>query len=170
MLLRALTPEDASSYKALRLSGLQECPEAFASSYEEEVKTPLSELQARLAPRADAAVLGAFEGIELVGTVGLQREGMAKLSHKAFVWGVYVAPTARRQSVAEQLMGFALEYAASNLGVRSLNLGVNTENTAAVALYTKLGFQQYGLEREFLFVNGRYYDEYQMSRRLAVDA
>jgi ribosomal protein S18 acetylase RimI-like enzyme len=170
MLLRTLAPEDANAYKALRLFGLHECPEAFSVSHEEEERTPLHELQVRLATRADAAVLGAFEGNDLVGTVGLQREGRVKLCHKAFIWGVYVAPSARRKSVAEQLMRFALEYAASNLGVCSVNLGVNTENTAAVALYTKLGFQQYGLEREFLFVNGRYYDEYQMSRRVAVDA
>src|SRR5688572_29853652 len=37
MQIRALTPKDAAAFAALRLRGLQECPEAFASSYEEEV-------------------------------------------------------------------------------------------------------------------------------------
>ena len=99
----------------------------------------------------------------LVGVVGLQRERMVKLSHKAFVWGVYVAPEARGRAVGMKLLRFALEYAALQLHVRQVNLGVNTTNTAALALYKKLGFKQYGLEREYLFVNDKYYDEYQMA-------
>jgi ribosomal protein S18 acetylase RimI-like enzyme len=87
---------------------------------------------------------------------------MAKLAHKAFVWGVYVAPEVRGRGVGAQLVSHALSYAASALGTGQVNLGVNTRNTAAVALYKKLGFIQYGLERDFLLVNGELHDEYQM--------
>lgn len=162
MHLRTLTPEDASAFQALRLRGLQECPEAFASSYEEEVGTLQAEIERRLKPKPDSAIIGAFQDRELVGLTGVHRESMTKLAHKAFIWGVYVAPEVRGHGVGGKVVGHALHYASETLGVRQVNLGVNTKNAAAVALYSKLGFVQYGLEREFLLVAGVLHDEYQM--------
>jgi RimJ/RimL family protein N-acetyltransferase len=87
---------------------------------------------------------------------------MLKLAHKAFIWGMYVAPEVRTRGVGAQILQHALRYAATDLGVTQVNLGVNTRNLAAVALYKKLGFIEYGLERGFLSVGGELHDEYQM--------
>ena len=162
MLLRTLTPEDVATFQALRLRGLQEYPEAFASSYEEEVCTQPAEIERRLQSKPDSAIFGAFQEAKLVGLTGLQQESLAKLAHKASIWGVYVAPEARRYGVGSKLVSHALNYASEILAVRQVNLGVNTSNTAAVALYNELGFVQYGLERGFLLVSGVLHDEYQM--------
>jgi len=167
MHIRALAPSDAPAFQALRLRGLQECPEAFASSYEEEVGTPLVEIERRLQPKPDSAVFGAFKGSELCALVGLQRESMAKLAHKSFIWGVYVALEARSGGVGTQIMGYALHYAVAVLDTRQVNLGVNTKNLAAVSLYKKLGFVEYGLERGYLLVGGVLQDEYQMVYHVA---
>ncbi|MDA8443524.1 GNAT family N-acetyltransferase [Paracidovorax valerianellae] len=164
--LRPLTPEDAAPFAALRLRGLRECPEAFSSSYDEEAATPLSDFERRLQPQAGRAVLGALQGGTLIGTVGIKREDMRQLSHKAFLWGVYVAPEARQQGVGRALLRYALQYAADPLGVRQVNLGVTASNTAAVELYRALGFVTYGVERDYLCVDGRYHDEYQMACRV----
>ncbi len=43
-----------------------------------------------------------------------------------------------------------------------MNLGVNTKNRAAISLYKKLGFIEYGLERGYLLVGGELHDEHQM--------
>lgn len=163
---RALTPQDALAFQQLRLRGLQECPIAFSSSYEEEVSTPLSDIERRLQPKPDAAIIGAFDSGALVAMAGLKREGQIKLAHKAYIWGVYVAPEARALGVGAQLLIRALRYATGVLRVRQVNLGVNTQNAAAIALYKKLGFVEYGLERDFLIVNGEAHDEYQMVCRL----
>jgi ribosomal protein S18 acetylase RimI-like enzyme len=117
MLLRTLTPEDATAFQALRLRGLQECPEAFASSYEEEVGTVQAEIEKRLQPKPDSAILGAFQEGRLVALTGVQRESMAKLAHKAFIWGVYVAPEARGSGVGRKVVSHALNYASETLGV-----------------------------------------------------
>lgn len=162
MPVRLLTPQDAAAFQALRLRALRECPEAFASSHEEEVATPMAEIASRLEPRPDAAVFGCFEADGLMALAGLQRESMAKLSHKAFIWGVYVSPEARGRGHGTQILTHALNHAAGVLRVRQVNLGVNVKNTAAVALYRKLGFIEFGLERGFLLVNGELHDEYQM--------
>jgi RimJ/RimL family protein N-acetyltransferase len=39
-------------------------------------------------------------------------------------------------------------------------------NLTAVRLYSRLGFQQYALDPRALKIDGRYYDEILMSRRL----
>jgi ribosomal protein S18 acetylase RimI-like enzyme len=166
MTIRRLLPADAEQFQAVRLFGLQECPSAFASSYAEEVDTPLSAVAARLAHKPDGAIFGWFAGPILQGVVGVQREGMAKLAHKAFVWGMYVAVQARRTGVGQVLLQHAVEYARDELGVRQVNLGVNTQNHAALALYRRVGFEVYGTEREYLLVDGVLHDEYQMVCRL----
>ena len=92
---------------------------------------------------------------------------MAKLAHKSFIWGVYVAPEARGKGVGTEIIGHALSYSAGVLGTRQVNLGVNTKNSAAVALYKKFDFIEYGLERGYLLVGGVLKDEYQMVRYAA---
>lgn len=162
MQIRALAPSDAVAFQALRLQGLRECAEAFASSYEEEVDAPVSDIESRLQARSGAIMFGAFRNGELCALVGLQREVMVKLAHKSFIWGVYVAPAARGAGVGAQIMCHALNHAATVFGSRQVNLGVNTRNAAAIALYKRLGFVEYGLERGYLMVDGVLHDEYQM--------
>jgi ribosomal protein S18 acetylase RimI-like enzyme len=166
MEIRALRPEDAAVFQALRLQGLLECPTAFASSHAEEVGTALTTVAERLAAQDDRAVVGAFDAGVLVGIVGLQRESMRKLAHKAHVWGVYVAPPARGAGTGRAMLEAALGFAASSLGVRQVTLGVNEQNAAAIALYRGLGFETFGVERGFLCVDGVLHDELQMVRIL----
>ena len=46
--IRQLTPADAAAFQALRLRSLRESPEAFGSSYDEEVSRPLTAVAERL--------------------------------------------------------------------------------------------------------------------------
>ena len=162
MEIRVLGAADAAAFQALRLSGLQECPTAFASSFEEESRRELPAVAERLAPQGDRAVFGAFAGGELAGVVGLMREGHRKLAHKAFIWGMYVAPAARKQGVGRELVATALSFAATELRVRQVTLGVNAANPAAIVLYERMGFKAYGREPCFMLVDGVPQDELQM--------
>ena len=170
MHVRALGIDDAPAFQVIRLRGLQELPSAFASSYEEECSTPIGVVKEQLSAKEDSAIFGAFEGKQLVGVVGLQREQMRKFAHKAFIWGMYVQPNARKRGVGQQLVTHALSFACQNLHVRQVNLGVNANNVAAIALYKSLGFEQFGFERGFLLVAGELHDEMQMVRVLQREA
>jgi ribosomal protein S18 acetylase RimI-like enzyme len=163
MVVRKLTPTDATAFQSLRLLSLRECPAAFASSYEEECDIELPGIADRLGPRNDRAVFGAFQGHELVGLLGVKREELRKLSHKAYIWGMYVAPTSRRRGIGRQLIAEALSFASSELRVRQVSLGVNAENEAAIALYERMGFKSFGREPCFMLVNGIAQDEIQMA-------
>ena len=162
MHVRPLLPEDAGEYQALRLRGLAEAPSAFASSYEEEVSTPIAEIAARLQPKDSGAIFGAFAESNLVGLAGVNRESMKKLSHKAYLWGMYVSPEHRRSGVGSLLLEQALPYAWKSLKVVQVNLGVHTENASAIALYRRLGFVIWGTEIGALVVAGKPQDEHHM--------
>jgi hypothetical protein len=79
---------------ALRSRMLQACPDACTSSYEEDLRKPVSWSEARIVPRTDTAndlVLGAFTaGGMLMGAVGLTVERRMKQRHKALPYGLYV--------------------------------------------------------------------------------
>lgn len=167
MQIRELQPADTQAFQHLRLAALREVPSAFASTYEEEADTPIAIVAERLAANADRAVLGAWLESELVGMLGLQREHMEKLAHKAFIWGVYVAPHMRKRGVGRQLMERALARASTMGGLRQINLGVNAANSAAIALYEAAGFVSFGLERGFMLIDGELHDELHMVRRVS---
>jgi GNAT superfamily N-acetyltransferase len=119
MYVRMLEAEDAEQFQSLRLRGLAECPSAFASSYEEEVFESREIVGQRLNPSGERAIFGAFVDDALVGMLGLQREGMKKLAHKAYVWGMYVAPEHRKGGIGELLVLKVLEHA-RKLGLSAL--------------------------------------------------
>ncbi len=158
--IRPLTAADAAAFQALRLAALQDAPTAFASSYEEECTRPLDKVAARLGPQpGESCVFGAFVDGALVGMVGLKRDEHIKLRHKAFVWGVYVAPTMRGHGIGQKLMEAALDHAASWPGLRQVYLGVNAVNQPAIRLYERMGFATYGREPACMIVNGEAIDE-----------
>ena len=166
MQVRELGPDDARVFQALRLAALRECPSAFASSYEEEHEISIAVVAERLVAKADRCVLGAWLGSDLVGMLGLKREEMRKLAHKAYIWGMYVAPRARRRGVGRELIAQALSRAASMTGVRQITLGVNAANAEAIALYEAAGFTSFGIERGFMLLDGVLHDEVMMVRNI----
>ncbi|WP_250536146.1 GNAT family N-acetyltransferase [Caballeronia sp. AZ10_KS36] len=166
MLVRPLTPSDASSFVSLRLAGLKECPASFASSYEEEAGRSLHDVERQLAAVRGQGVFGSFNGTRLVGVAGLGREHPRKLSHKAFVWGVYVAPDMRGRGVSRALIVALIEFARLEPEITQINLTVNANNELATRLYKSLGFEPFGVERNSLLVDGCFHDEVHMSLKI----
>jgi RimJ/RimL family protein N-acetyltransferase len=164
--IRPLGATDAATFQALRLRGLRESPEAFGSTYEEEVGVPLGEIAARLARGAEGedVVLGAFgdEG-QLVGVAGLRRDSYRKARHRARVWGMYVAAEARGHGLGRALLESLIAHARTLPGVERLTLGVVPGNQAARSLYLRLGFVSYGLEPQAYSLAGEYWDSEHMA-------
>lgn len=140
MRIRVLGPGDAAAFQALRLHALTEDPVAFASSYAQERATPLATVAERLRPLPDRAIVGAFDGAELVGLAAWHREELRKLAHRGFLWGVFVAETHRRRGVARALVRAVIGRARRASGIRQMTLVAHAGNHAAIALYESLGF------------------------------
>ena len=153
--IRPLAPADAALYREMRLRGLREHPEAFTSSYEEDSLKPPEAMEARLASQRNS-FWGAFRGRELCGAVGLEREGRAKVLHRAKVVGMYVVPEAAGQGIGARLLQALLARARAE-GLESLVLTVTEGNDAARSLYERCGFRSFGIEPRAIKVGPTYH-------------
>jgi RimJ/RimL family protein N-acetyltransferase len=100
----------------------------------------------------------------LMGVAGLHVPDGAKTRHKGVLWGMFVRPEARGTGLAAALLARVIEHAAGM--VEEVQLTVVASNAAAVRLYARTGFREYGLERRALKLDGRYYDEVLMALAL----
>jgi RimJ/RimL family protein N-acetyltransferase len=161
--IRRFRPDDAAAYRDLRLEALVFHPEAFSASFATEQAQSLAWHAARLERQP------VFGGSLLpddrpAGMVGLFQSDAPKIRHKATIWGMYLQPPARGSGLAAALVEHALSYAA---GVaEEARLSVMSCNDAAIRLYRRLGFVQYGIEPRALKVAGRFHDEILMARTL----
>lgn len=147
LLIRRLTVDDVEAYRTIRLRALKDHPDVYTSSYAD-----WDEPAAFFIERIEAAyTLGAFISLNgaqtLAGTLTLaiHERKNPKISHKAEIWSVYVAPEARERGIARKMMHYIMAIA-RDYKYEALMLTVTEHNTKAQALYQSLGFFEYGRE------------------------
>ena len=160
--IRRLTPSDAAAYRAIRHEALANHPEAFVSTAD------------AFALKSDAEIVQTLEALTIFGAVlpdgtlgginAFLRNDGAKERHRGWMIQVYVRPDHRGSGMAGALVEHLVEHARRH--VLQIHLGVWSENVPAIKLYQRLGFETYGTEPRYLFVNGRYIDEHLMVRFL----
>jgi ribosomal protein S18 acetylase RimI-like enzyme len=77
---------------------------------------------------------------------------------------MYVRPDARRTGVGRRLVEAIIDLARQR--VELIQLTVVRDNEQARRLYASLGFCEYGVEKNALKQDGRYYDEVLMAKDL----
>jgi ribosomal protein S18 acetylase RimI-like enzyme len=152
--IRRLTPSDAGVFRSIRLEALQNAPEAFGSTFEKESAESVQYFVDRLARNV---VFGGFFDQSLVGVAGFYKQEGTKMSHKGVLWGMYVKPEARGSGVAAALVEALLEHACKE--VEQVQLTVVVNNARVRRFYERMGFVEYGLEKESLKYRGAYFDE-----------
>jgi ribosomal protein S18 acetylase RimI-like enzyme len=155
-------PADAVFFRDIRLEALQANPEAFGRTYEVENALPLSSFSDWL---GSSTVLGAFRGTELVGIACFVVQQGQKVAHKGTLWGMYVRPSARNVGVGRRLVEAVCDRAHPQ--VELIQLSAVLDNEPARKLYARLGFVEYGVEKNALKQAGRYSDEVFMAGPLA---
>jgi ribosomal protein S18 acetylase RimI-like enzyme len=159
--IRRLMPADAALFRDIRLEGLRLNPEAFGSTFEAENARPVAFFAERL---GGSKVYGAFQGPELVGIAALLIGQGQKEAHKGRLVGMYVRPGSRKSGVGQRLVEAIIEVARQS--VELIQLSVVRDNEAARRLYERLGFVEWGVEKNALKQDGRYYDEVHMANDL----
>ncbi|GAC1622141.1 MAG: GNAT family N-acetyltransferase [Candidatus Acidiferrum sp.] len=168
MEIRRLNDHDAQIFWQFRMFALESEPWSFVESPEELRRIPIETYAERLRTGdAENFVVGAFLQGTLVGTVGFYQEAPVKRRHKGHIWGVFVAPSARKQGVARALLNHTIEAARSIPGLDQIFLIVSVPHESARRLYHSLGFRSFGIEARGLKIGARSMDEEHMVLDLA---
>lgn len=142
--IRVLTPKDWKTYKSVRLNSLEDSPDSFGSTYEQELLFTDSEWQARLNPKPVGNValplIAEVQGKEAGLASGLIWESDPTTAH---VYQMWVSPSARGKGIAKCFLSEIKQWAI-NKECTSIVLAVTTTNDAAVGLYLSFGFKPVG--------------------------
>ncbi|WP_108651196.1 GNAT family N-acetyltransferase [Dongshaea marina] len=99
----------------------------------------------------------------IVGMLGLQTEQNPRRRHVA-TFGITVSTKFQGRGIGSKLLAAATELADNWLNTKRIELTVYTDNSAAIALYKKHGFEIEGTSCAFAFRNGSYVDAFHMAR------
>lgn len=107
--------------------------------------------------------LVAIKDGSIVGSVSLQQHQRPRRVHSGMM-GIMVHPNYWRIGVGTALMEAILDLADNWLNLLRVDLGVHSNNSRAIQLYQKFGFELEGTKREAVFGEGRFLDEHIMAR------
>lgn len=167
IVIREASMADASQFRELRLSGLQDSPTAFSADYQVNFNYPMIFWEGRLRSDENGGIFFAEHDSQLIGMTGIRKGESPKTKHGAYIWGVYIRPEWRGLHIAEELIKTCIEWAQAR-EVEIVKLGVVTINVPAVRCYKRCGFEIYGTEPRGIFYEGKYYDEHLMFKLLDV--
>ena len=160
---RVLTDDDVTIFRALRLEGLTNNPEAFGASLLREQDHDDDHFREIL---SDNVVVGGFLDGQLVGMAGLRGLTHPKLAHKCHLWGVYVTEAHRGSGIAAQVVDAVTEHAEGDYEI--IHARVVATNGRARRFFDRMGFKLYGVERRAIKVDGEYFDEEMRAKFLVV--
>ena len=113
----------------------------------------------------DAFLVAELEG-SVVGYIRLRPPThLPENAHVVQIQGLAVDSGARRRGIAGMLVA-AAERRSRERGMRKLSLRVLSTNTAAIALYERLGYAREGVLRDEFIINGSYVDDVMMAKPL----
>ncbi len=160
-IIRVLEPADEAAYKRLWGEGLRTLAAFFRTAPEDD---PDGRIPTRYTE--DSFTLGAFAGTALIGIVSLERDRGRKLSHKALLFRMLVAPAWGRAGVGRALLEAAIGKATAVGDLRQIHLTVLATNERARRLYQAMGFQEFACEPEAIKIGAAYVAEIRMVRFL----
>ncbi|SNC63947.1 Acetyltransferase (GNAT) family protein [Kytococcus aerolatus] len=135
--VRELAQDEWAIFRSLRLRALEENPEAFVATYEEESSFSDEQWQERM---QRSTRLAAQQGGEWVALASVGEENTRDDDDLGEVYGIWVTPELRGEGVAKQLMEHA-ETVGRNAGYSHLVYWVHTDNGRAVAFASSIGYR-----------------------------
>ena len=163
--VRRLVSADLVLYKALRDAALAAHPQAFSSdAAEARAQSPAGYLP-RLGlqrPEGGHFTLCAWDGAELVGAIGCERDLRLKVRHIGHIAGMMVRADRQAQGIGCALLVRCIAEARAARGLEMLTLNVTAGNLPAILLYESAGFVRYGSLPRAIKVDGEAFAKDQM--------
>lgn len=94
---------------------------------------------------------------KLVGSASFRGMERTRLKHRAEI-GISLLKEVWGQGIGSMLMETLIDFAKTEAHVEIISLEVNSENTRAIRLYEKYGFEKIGHYKGFFKVDGKYLD------------
>ena len=107
-------------------------------------------------------VLGVIDDEKIVGFLTAQRGVFRRIRHTAYIV-IGIQKNYCNRKLGTKLFQMLDDWALQNKIVR-LELTVVCENKGAIRLYEKSGFSIEGIKKKTMYVDGKYVDEYMMSK------
>ena len=152
---------EVSDAKALK--EIYECESAYSGT----LQLPLPSVglwEKRLAGLADNTYsYVAIIGGEIVGNIVLDVCSGARRRHVATL-GMGVKDSFQGRGVGSALLAVVIQLADGWINLKRLELAVFIDNTRAIELYKRFGFEIEGQSRAYAFRNGAYVDVFHMGR------
>lgn len=146
--IRPIEAADWATAWTLRLRALHDHPDAFGQPFAWAASLDQDQVRETFLTFWTGGDNQVFVAVspagELAGMAGIARESRATEAHRAFVWGVYVAPEARGHRLGDRLLHAVVEWARSRDGVLQIHLEVNSANGPAIRSYERAGFRRTG--------------------------
>jgi GNAT superfamily N-acetyltransferase len=136
--LEPLTPDEAPRLRAIRLRALRDAPDAFGTTLEEAAARPTDSWSQQLLELP--TLVAVSNGLD-VGMVRCARDRTS--TETGWLISMWVAPEVRRTGVGGALVDAVIDWARAS-GVNRLLLEVADDNTPAIALYARRGFEPNG--------------------------
>ena len=96
------------------------------------------------------------EGERLLGNIGLMNIHPV---HRTATFGMFIGEAEDRScGYGTEALGLLLSYSFRWLGLRNIDLHVDSENARAIRCYEKVGFKEYGCRSQAIFYDGQWHD------------
>ena len=158
--IQLLGPQHSSAYRKARLDCLYHFPDKFGTTYEEEVAKPVLFMESMLKEEnPNVFMFGAFDGENCIGLCGFIRQSRNRTLHRGELVQMYVHPNYHGKGIAKQLVQHTIDEAFQIPGIEQISLSAVANNTAAISLYKKTGFEHYGLAKNYFRINDTTYTD-----------
>jgi RimJ/RimL family protein N-acetyltransferase len=154
---RILQQSDLENYKAIRYRCLQEYPDNFGTTLEEELASKFPKLEPAIKGiDKDSFAFGAFDGDNLIGICGFVREPRTKTKHRGEVIQMFVDTAYAGKGIGKALLKHTIDKAFENPAIEQITLSLVYGNEKAEKLYKQLGFVEYGKLANFFKAGDKY--------------
>jgi len=95
---------------------------------------------------------------KVIGNCGIHNVSQV---HRNASLGIFIGEkTFWNQGIGAEAINLLLDFAFNILNLHNIYLSVMSYNKRAICCYEKIGFKKIGVQREFMFVSGKYHDVY----------
>ena len=160
LIYRKLKSSEAKDFRRVRLDCLKRFPDKFGSSYEDELKMPRVLFEDFIENESENHVFfGAFADNNLIGIAGFVRGNRRKTRHRGEIVSMYVNPDFQGQKIGEKLLRALIEEIFNSDEIESLELTVVADNISAAKLYERVGFETFGIRKNYFKSGEQYWDQ-----------